>query len=62
MCLPTTGNDYLFAVNLYINVIVEFKFEISCTRTNKEEPGSDLIGQVTGSGGVSKNCFIVQYK
>ena len=27
VCLPTTGTDYLFAVNLYINVILEFKFQ-----------------------------------
>ena len=26
VCLPTTGIDNLFAVNLYINVILEFKF------------------------------------
>ena len=26
VCLPTTGIDYLFAINLYINVILEFKF------------------------------------
>ena len=47
-CLPTTGIDNLFAINLYINVILEYSFEISGTWTDKEEPGSDLIGRVSG--------------